>query len=232
MGGRGSYSGSGGLAGRTQAQDKAIKKLVKRTANLKNEQYRIIDDNGDVVLHKKGNVHSVGLTVGEKREHLNGNISLHNHPDGGTFSSADIGDFGYGAKEIVVAAPEGTYRLINKKYGTSEQYEGWIGLREGAEKIPQQSVISLRRQAEQNLSNSKTQKSIDAINKKFESIRQSKGSEAARQFALETADKYNALSEKRRAEVSKEARRLEVQPFHDYYKANAKKFGFAYKLER
>lgn len=98
MGGRGASSGISKLYGRTIAQDKTIKEYARKTANLKNEQYRIIDSNGNVLLKKQGDKHSVVMTLGEKREYMFGNISLHNHPGGGTFSIADLNDFGNGAK--------------------------------------------------------------------------------------------------------------------------------------
>lgn len=232
MGGRGAGSGGGGLAGRTPKQDKELKKIAKRTANLKKEQYRIVDDQGNVVLMKKGNQDQVTLTVGEKRQYMDGNISIHNHPDGGTFSPVDIRDFGFGAKEITVSSPEGTYRLINKKVGTKDQYKGWQGLVDGAEKIPQQSFTKLRKQAEQNLANSKAQKGLNEITNKWDSIRKSKGTDEANKYFNSVKDKFDDLTQKRKAEVQKETRRLEVKPFHDYYKANAKKHGFEYRFEK
>lgn len=233
MGGRGASSGGGGLLGRTTAQDKTLKNLVKRTANLKNEQYRIIDADGNVVLEKKGDRHSVAATVGEKRENLSGNVSLHNHPDGGTFSADDLSDFGYGAKEIVVASPEGTYRLINKKYGTKDAYNGWHDMRSKMqESIPEQSITSIIKQAQENKKNTKTVKSMNAITKKWENIRKTKGNDAAKKYLDSTKDRWDSLSKKHKEELAKERRRLEVQPFHDFYRQNANKYGFDYKFEK
>lgn len=234
FGGRGASSSSGSrLFSRTAEQDKAIKRLAKRTANLKNEQYRIIDSDGNVVLEKKGSQHEVSATVGEKRQYLDGNISLHNHPSGGTFSGDDLNEFGFGAKEIVVSTPEGTYRLINKKYGTADQSSGWYDMRENLYKsVPEQSGLTLLKQARQNTSNTKTAKEMDAISKKWDSIRKSKGNDEAKKYLESTKDKYDSLSKKHKQEVDAEKRRLETQPFHDFYKANAKKYGFDYKFEK
>lgn len=234
MGGRGASSGGGGgLFGRTAAQDRVIKRLAKRTANLKKEQYRIIDADGNVLLEKKGDNHSVAATVGEKRQYLYGNISLHNHPEGGTFSSDDLNEFGYGAKEMVVSAPEGTYRLINTKFGTKDYASGWLPMRDQLEQsIPPQSFVKLTQQARENVANTKTAKSMKAISDKWDSIRQDQGADAAKKYLESVSEKYNALSAKHKAEIDSERRRLEVKPYDDFYKANAKKYGFDYKFEK
>lgn len=222
---------NGAKLGRTREQDQVIKKLVKQTQNLKNEQYRIINSNGDVVLAKKGSKHEVATTVGEKRENLDGNISLHNHPEGGTFSPDDMSDFGYGAREIVAATPEGTYRLINKKFGTKEAKNGWVQLRDGAEKIPEQSTAALLKQARENLANSSTYKEIKKINERWAAIREREGNEAAQAYYSTVRDKYDSLIARQRDEVRAEARRLETKPFDDYYRNNATRYGFIYRFE-
>lgn len=230
FGGRGATSG---LSGRTTAQDKAIMKLAKRTANLKKEQYRIIDANGNVLLEKKGDAHSVTATVGEKRQFLEGNITLHNHPDGGTFSPDDLREFGFGAKEIVVSSPEGVYRLINKKYGTKEAKNGWLPMQEQLlSSVTEQSGFELLQQARKNVSNSKTTKSINAINNKWEKIYKTKGVDEAKKYLSSVGSKLDSLQSKRKTEINNEMRRLEVTPFHEFYKANAKQYGFDYKFEK
>lgn len=234
MGGRGASAGVRGSYGRTTAQDKTIKKFAKRTANLKNEQYRIIDADGNVVFEKKGNRDSVASTVGEKREYLNGNISLHNHPDGGTFSADDLRDFGYGAKEIVISTPEGTYRLINRKYGTKNESSGWYNMHEKLTNSVsnQLSLYQLRKQARKNTENSETAKSIREITNKANQIRATKGVTAANQYWDSVKSKYDSLNKKLNTEINKEKRRIEVQPYHDFYKQNANKYGFTYRFEK
>ena len=228
MGGRGAISSNGGLYNRTPAQDRTLKRIAKRTANLKKEQMRIVDADGNVVLEKQGLAHEVAATVGEKRQYLNGNISIHNHPNGGTFSEADLRDFGYGAKEIVAAAPEGTYRLIR----TTKTTPDWVGMQEKLQAtVPEVSAIDLRRQAYANTANSKTAKAMQAITKKYTDIRNSKGKEAAGEYAISTKDRYDSLEKQRQAEARKEERRLETKPYDDFYKANAKQYGFIYKFE-
>lgn len=235
MGGRGTGSSIAKwsrLAGITEAQNRTIEKLVKRTANLKKEQYRIIDSEGNVILEKHGKENEVAATVGEKRENLNGNISLHNHPQGGTFSSDDINEFGYGAKGITVASPEGEYRLVNKEFGTRKQYDGWQGLQNGLVNIKQQGTFDRLKQARKNTANTKTAKQLKAINDKFSKIQKEKGNDAAVAYAQTITQKYNKLSEQHKKEVQKEDRRLLVQPYHDYLKANAGKYGFKYQFTK
>lgn len=231
--GRGS-SKSG--VGRTVAQDKAIKKLVRQTRDLKNEQYRIIDDNGNVLIKSKGDSGSVGTTAGEKRQYLDGNISLHNHPDGGTFSDADFRDFGFGAKEIVVAAPEGTYRLINTKMGTKQQYDGWVDMRDQVRQINDKqadiSSMALRNQARANLANHPAKKSMDGITNQYNKIFQKDGKDAAGRYARRTKDRYDKYSKQYQDAVRTEERRLTVQPYHDFYTKNASRYGFKYVFEK
>lgn len=231
-GGKRGASGGGGGVKLTPEQEQALDRLIKRTANLKNEQYRIIDADGNVVVEKRGTAHEVGATVGEKRQYLDGNVSLHNHPDGGTFSPDDLSEFGYGAKEIVVATPEGTYRLVNNKYGTYDAKSGWYDMREEIRKIPDTTYSELNRQAKANLENSKTEKQIKAISSKWADIRDKQGNDAAKKYIQSVQGLYDELTKKRSAEIKAEIRRLEVKPFDDFYKANAKKYGFDYSFER
>ena len=88
---------TGAVAGVTPLQNKTINQIANKTRNLKKEQYRIVNENGEIVLEKKGQEHEVSATLGEKREYLPGAVSIHNHPAGGTFSYPDLRDFGTGA---------------------------------------------------------------------------------------------------------------------------------------
>lgn len=235
MGGRGATSGAGGLYGRTTAQDKQIRKIARRTADLKNEQYRIIDSDGNILVEKRGSQHEVAATVGEKRDNLGGNISIHNHPGGGTFSSDDLSEFGYGAKEMVVASPEGTYRLINKNVGKPNQYEGWYDMREAVrskldDKGP--SFFDLRSQARENLKNSAPVKTQEQITQRYTKLLDSKGKEEAGRYFESVRDKYEKASKDYSTALQQETRRLEVKPYHDFYTNNASKYGFKYIFEK
>lgn len=237
MGGRGASNGKRVSLGRTVAQDKTINKISKRTRELKNEQYRIVDKDGNVLLTKQGIQHQVEVSVGEKREFLSGNISIHNHPNiygGGTFSPDDIKDFGYGAKEIVAVAREGNYRLVNV---TKDRVNGnWMELKAGLDKIWQeadnQSSLQLRKQAQENLKNSTTKRQLEAITETWDKIQREKGKEAGKKYLDSVSAKFTELEARYKEEVSKEARRLEVEPYHEYLKKNAKKYGFRYIFEK
>ena len=120
----------------TAAQAKTLKSIESRTRNLKKEQFRVVDREGNVIMEKKGDENSVAFTIGEARDNFPGNITIHNHPDGGTFSTADLSGIGHGATEIRAAAPEGTYILRNTRYG--QKYDGattktWYHMREDLE---------------------------------------------------------------------------------------------------
>ena len=219
----------GAFFNRTKKQNAEIQRVAKRTANLKKEQYRIIDRDGNVLLMKKGIAHEVAATVGEKRELLKGNISIHNHPSGGTFSADDLSDFGYGAKEIVAASPEGTYSLVNTNVGKPNQYEGWLDLKRAMENdIQEVSTIQLRREARDNLRNSKTAKELRAIEDRFYKIQSEQGNAEAQEYITKNRQRYDSLVEQNTKEIDAEYRRLEVKPYDDYLKKNAKKYGFKY----
>ncbi len=233
MGGRGASGGEGNLFHRTLAQDRTIKRLVKQTQNLKKEQYRIINADGEVVLVKKGERGAVTSTVGEKREYLKDAISLHNHPEGGPFSEDDLNEFGYGAKEIVVAAPEGTYRLINKNVGKQNQYEGWYDMREKMrESIPEANPTDLLRAARESVAAKRVQKKMDTMTQRWDNIRAREGVAAANAWFNTVRSEYDALGAEKKQIVEQERRRLEVKPFADFYKQNAAKYGFVYRFEK
>ncbi len=215
-------------------QQAAVNKFAKQTANLKNEQYRIIDENGNVLVKAQGKTHEVGVKLGVKRDNLPANVSLHNHPSGGTFSPDDLSEFGIGAKEIVVSSPEGVYRLTNLKFGTKDAYSGWLAMRDAYQNdVPQDvSFVALNRQASANLANSPTTQQLNAITNRFGQIRNDQGPAAAQEYFNSVRAKYDALQDARKQELAAERRRLETKPAHDFFVANAKKYGFKYTFTK
>lgn len=160
---------SGGVR-MSEPQAKTVKNVSNKIRNLKNEQTFIIGRDGEIKVHGKGGAHEVATTVGEKREHLPGNISLHNHPKGGPFSLDDLNDFGYGATEIRVSGPDGDYCLRNLKYNTPERYNGWYDMeqamiQEGVNK--EVSSLDLMKKADAKLKGNETRQKIDEIGAKW-----------------------------------------------------------------
>lgn len=235
MGGRGSSNPySDGIV--TSAQQKTLRQIAKKTANLKNEQFRMIDENGNIVLEKRGKAHEVASTVGENRQYGNGAVAIHNHPGGnaeygGTFSDADLNEFGYGVRAIQVSTPEGTYTLVNKNWNNKKRYDGWVGLRDEHRKIKQpDSELEVRKQVRERTKNGRTQKAMDRISNNYMKIRQKKGVEAANEYALKTKKQYDTLAAKRKKEIDRGVRKAIVQPYHDMFKAKAAKYGFKYSF--
>ena len=214
---------------RPAAQDKTIRQIISKTANLRKEQLRIVDTDGNIVLEKRGEHGSVYAKVGEKRQHMEGNISIHNHPEGGTFSPEDLDDFGFGAREMVIACPEGTYSLVNDKYGTKEQARGWHDMRDALEaEMPRDvSAFALLQQARENLENCHEMREMHKIQNKWMEMKNS-GATNDELNAYTKESGYNDYNESYKAKVKEEARRLETEPFHEFYKKNAAKFGFTY----
>lgn len=211
----------------TAAQAKEINRIANRTRNLKKEQYRIVNDNGEVVLTKQGEQHQVALTVGEKREFLQDAVSIHNHPNGGTFSPDDLSDFGYGARQIVAASPEGTYRLTRQ--GTHYNWRDMRNAMDAEGVTRERSFSELRKEAQQQ---PKIKRQMDRMSKISNDWVKARAEGKPQEYLDKLTAKYNTLSEKYKSDLKAEERRLETQPFHDFYKKNAKKYGYTYSFEK
>ena len=224
MGGRG-YS-SATSRSRSAAQDKKLNSIANKIRNYKKEQLFIVDENGEVVFHKKGENGSVSYKVGEAREFFSGNIGIHNHPHGGTFSSADLSDFGYGIKEIRVAAPEGTYILTNKKFGKKEQHNGWYDMRERLDSTKFLNSWESRNQAQTSPKLVRMREKMSITARRWNAARDS-GNEAK---AESLRKKYTELDRSYRTAVETETNKVFYGQYHDFFKTNAKTYGFEYKF--
>ena len=232
MGGRGSDFGGSGGAGVTAAQNKTIDRLAKRTRDLKNEQYRVVNENGEVVLEKKGGRREVSATVGEKRQYLPGAVTIHNHPDGGTFSDADLTEFGFGARQLVVASPEGTYKLTNTKYGTPNQSKGWYDMQkamDAAGVTRERSALAIRDEARQRPAVKKLSDAMNRTSARWVEARQAGKPQATLDRLM---GQFNRQQEKYKSALKAEERKVETQPYHDFYRKNASKYGFKYEFTR
>lgn len=217
-------------SGWNREEARTLKKYIKSTANLKNEQYRIIDANGNVLLMKQGKQDQVTMTLGEQREYLVGNISLHNHPNGGTFSADDIHDFGVGAKEIVISTPEGQYRLINTNYGTPKEKQGWLDFQRGLEKVQSEEMNfrTLQDKANEYVRTTDTYKRYERLGKEVMNKENTLSNEEFRKWVDATKEEYDNAYKKVQSLRAKEMRRIETQTSHNYIKRNANKYGFKY----
>jgi len=215
----------------TGAQSKTAGKIARQTRNLKNEQYRIINADGEVVSVGKGDKHSVGTTIGEKRDKMPGAVSIHNHPNGGTFSEADFSDFGYGARAIYAAAPEGTYSLVNKNFGTKKAKATWVEMREAYGKAVggEVSFMDLRRQAQSTKRYQKANARVKKLSDQWVKAREAKKSQSVLDGIARRA---NAAIDKAKRILGEETRKAEVGPAHNWLRSNAGKYGFAYHFEK
>ena len=215
----------------SQAQEKTLRKLIKQTANLKKEQYRIVDDDGNVIFKKQGKNDHVSMTVGEHRQYGDGTVSIHNHPQddgalGGPFSENDLTDFGYGAKAIVVSAPEGEYRLTNLRFGKKDQTAGWIPLQNEIKKVDaNHSTAKVLKESNRIMAESAINKELKATSDRWVKRREAG---ASKEELDAISAHYDELSKKYKAELHRVRRKLEIQPYHEVYKKYAKKYGFQY----
>ena len=219
--------GNGKIRALPDAQQRTLNRIISRTKNLKNEQYRIVDTDGNILLERKGDEHSVGGTVGEKREFMMGNVGIHNHPNGGTFSHEDFKDFGFGATDIIAVGPEGVYRLSAIDYKGNHAHGNWVGMRDAyeAELVHDMSFIALQKQARQAPHIKKLNAQIEEISKQWLNGRKNGASQSKLDSLMA---QYNELSAQYKDALKKESRRLEVEPSHEWLKKNAKKYGYNY----
>ena len=206
------------------AQEKTLRSIETRTRNLKKEQFRVVDREGNVVMQKQGDKNSVSYSVGEARDNFPGNITIHNHPDGGTFSSADLSDIGHGATEIRAASPEGTYILRNLSHGTkwTEGQKSWLDMRNDIDSASQQ--FKSHRQLKKEL-REPYEKQVKPLADKWAKMRESGASqEDLTKIAQEYTQKWDAL----KPQLEQATRKAYVDQYHHWYNANAGKYGFEY----
>ena len=213
----------------TEAQSKTLKQIETKTRNLKKEQLRVVDRDGNVVMQKQGDKNSVSYKVGEAREHFPGNITIHNHPDGGTFSSADLSDIGHGATEIRAAAPEGTYIMRNLRY--KERYvrgqKLWIDMRDDIEtaSLDFKSHFALKKEVRATFTDDLAK--INSITEGWSKAREAGASqEELNKFVKE----FDAVSSALKVKVEAATRKAYTDQYHNWYKENAMNYGLEYEF--
>ena len=219
----------------TEAQTKTLKGIETRTRNLKKEQFRVVDREGNIVMQKQGDEHSVTYKMGEAREYFPGNITIHNHPSGGTFSTPDLSDIGHGATEIRVASPEGTYIMRNARYGRkydAAKEKTWFDMKEDLEKASAdfKEYTSIKKETKARYQADYDEK-VSSWAKKWA---EAKDSGAGQEELQKYIDKYNKANEAWQAEykpkIEQEVRKAYVDQYHDWYKKNAYKYGLEYQF--
>lgn len=208
----------------SSAQSKTLKSIESRTRNLKKEQFRVVDRDGNVVMQKQGDATSVTYSIGEAREHFSGNITIHNHPDGGTFSTADLSNFGHNCTEIRAAAPEGTYILRDMNHGTkwNDKTKTWYDMRQDLEtaindfKSNRQFRSEIRK---------KYQAEVQPIAERW-AKRKDAGAPQDELNAI--MSEYNEKWDKLKPQIEKDARKAYTDQYDSWYKNNAGYYGFEY----
>lgn len=226
---------------RPEKQNATVKNVVRKIANLKNEQRFIVDKEGNIIGSARGDKHSVGMTLGELRDKMPGNVAVHNHPEGGTFSPDDLKTFGLRAVESVVATKDGTYSLVNKMVGTKDQTKGWYDMKEALEKeMESGEAFEEYRMPEYKLRNKvageirKTGRydRMGEITTELLRMRDEEGVDLSNLEgkAKDLMEEYTNLEQQYKGEVARETRRRITKPFDDFYKQNAEKYGFEYSF--
>ena len=210
----------------TEAQAKTLKGIESRTRNLKKEQFRVVDREGNIVMQKQGDKNSVSYSIGEARDNFPGNITIHNHPDGGTFSSADLSDIGHGATEIRAASPEGTYILRNLNHGTKwrDGQKTWLDMRNDIDAASQDFKTARQLKAKVR---EPYEKQVKPIMERW-SKRRDEGApqEELNKIAKEYTDAWDALQ----PQVERATRKAYVDQYHSWYNSHAGEYGFEYEF--
>lgn len=223
----------------TLAQERTLKGIESRTRNLKKEQLRVVDEDGNVILTKQGDKNSVEFSVGEARENFYGNIVIHNHPDGGTFSTADINTLSYGAKEIRVAAPEGTYILRNMNTDKGAKWWNSKHSYDMKEKLEEtKDSFKSNRELKKGIREKYTAKyrtELDELSEKGLKVikeGQEKGwtLEQQRSAIKPYTDRQDAIFADINKSVEIEVRTAYTKQYHDWYVNNAHEYGLHYEF--
>ena len=209
----------------TEAQTRTLKGIESRTRNLKKEQFRVVDRDGNVIMQKQGDSGSVSYKIGEARDNFPGNITIHNHPSGGTFSTADLSDIGYGAKEIRAASPEGTYILRNVN---PRSKKGWLDMREDLEKASEgfKTDRQLKKEIREK-HEAEFQEKAQPYVKKWE---QMKADGADWDSLNAVASQYTKIADEFRDRIQKEVRTAYTGQYHSWYQSNAGTYGLEYQF--
>lgn len=213
----------------SEAQAKALKGIENRTRNLKKEQFRVVDRDGNVIMQKQGDAHSVSFSAGEARESFPGNITIHNHPSGGTFSTADFSCLGYGATEIRAAAPEGTYILRNLQHGTKwvDGQKSWVDMRDDLNAASTEFKSGFALKKEVRATFSKEQEQISSLADKWVKGRES----GLSQDILDGYQKdYETASSALRTQVQAATRKAYTDQYHNWIKQNSMNYGMEYEF--
>lgn len=219
----------------TEAQAKTLKSIETRTRNLKKEQLRVVDRDGNVIMQKQGDAWSVSYKIREARDNFPGNITIHNHPAGGTFSSPDLTDFGHGVTEIRAATPEGTYIMRDIRHGAKynlAKEKTWYDMKEDIENTSQSF------KNERLLYKDIKEKYQDDFQEKVSSWAHkwanAKDNGASQETLQKYADEYNkandAWNKEMKPKIKKEVRAAYVDQYHQWYKSNAHNYGMEYEF--
>lgn len=213
----------------TAAQAKTLKGIESRTRNLKKEQLRVVDREGNVVMQKQGDKHSVGFSRGEARDTMYGNITIHNHPDGGTFSTPDLSCIGYGATEIRAASPEGTYVLRNLRHKEKwiSGQKSWVDMQEDLEaaSLDFKSHFSLKKEVRSTFT--EDQAKIDGITQKW---KKAKDSGASQEELDKYYKEYDSAAAILRTKVEAATRTAYTNQYHEWYRKHSAEYGLEYEF--
>ena len=217
----------------TAAQEKTLNSIANKTRNLKKEQLRVVDDDGNVTFQMQGDKHSVNFTVGDARENFPGKITIHNHPDGGTFSADDLRTIGYGAKEIRVAAPEGDYIMRNAvPKGAKPTTMGWLGLQEALYEKQEsfKSDRQLRKEVKANYQADYDEKVMVHAKNWLDAKNNGESEEVQQKYIKMYNDAQKAWEAENKPKIEKDVRNAYVKQYHNFYTENASKYELEYEF--
>lgn len=118
MGGRGSGGGKRSGGGGGMSKSSTLSKTESQIRNNSFETAVLVDERGKILLNKSGGASEVRFSKADTAV-MKGNVLTHNHPEGGTFSPADIETtVKYGLSEIRAVSSkssESLKQITNKR---------------------------------------------------------------------------------------------------------------------
>lgn len=215
-----------GIVGRAVANEAA-----NSIRNKDHEESYILDSDGHMRKYTVGDEGSVIMTVGEKRENAPGAVMMHNHPSGGTFSSADLHDLGYRPTEMWAVTTDGDYvmRSIDQT-----KTPDWVGLRDALESAEAsfKEPYQLRNEIFEQKYRQSYDSEVNSIADRWIKERESGASkETLDAIYKEWQDAEAAWLKKHpKKEREAEAERAYLNQWHEFYQEHAAEHGIEYEF--
>lgn len=216
----------------TERQERVLRILADNIRNLDHEEMYLVDRNGLILMQEVGTEGNVYYDRKHAEKVFLGNIVIHNHPSGGSFSVGDISVFEHNPTEIRAVGTKGDYilRNLNPKH---DGPKNWQDMQEDLRKaIPdfEDKAKSMQAEIEKRYLSRYGEKCLIGEKKYHEAEARGADDEILKRYSDEYEKAYLAFNVKYEAKINAEAREFYLEQFHQWHKQNAANYGFQYEF--